>query len=311
MASYSESHALDRICEAESGGGRAFGEERNGWRPDWSGAESGMAQPPADSLLLKVIEGEIIPRLLLAHRGPPTAPPETASVQGKLAAIGDLESFARLVLTSEPGEIVDRVQLLLDGGVRLERIYADLLAPVARLLGLYWSEDRCSFAEVTLGLSRLHRVVHELGRRCRDGAAPAASARHAFFAPSPGEQHTFGLAMLEELFRLAGWQTSSDHGATASTVVRKLTSELLDVVGFSVSCEESLLPLTNLITQTRKTSRNREIVVMVGGRYFTDHPDVAANIGADSVVCGGDDAVNIAEKLVSQTSRNCGKRTLM
>lgn len=316
MASYSEGHALERNCDAESGGGRAFGEDRNGWRPDWSESgspkQSGTAQHPADSLLLKVIEGEIIPRLLMAHREPAAAPPERASgAQEKLAAIGDLDSFARLVLTSEPGEIVDKVQVLLDGGVKLERIYVDLLAPVARLLGVYWNEDRCSFAEVTLGLSRLHHVVHELGRRSPDGVAATATSRRAFFAPSPGDQHTFGLAMLEELFRLAGWQTSSDHGATAGAVIKKLTGELMDIVGFSVSCEESLAPLTTLITNTRKTSRNREIVVMVGGRYLTDHPDVAANIGADSVVCGGDDAVKLAEKLVSGTSRNCGKRTLM
>lgn len=232
------------------------------------------------------------------------------SPQSGLSATGDVDQFARLVLTSEPGEIVDRVQFQLDRGVRLERVYADLLAPVARLLGIYWAEDRCSFAEVTLGLSRLHHVVHELSRRQpATSNTPPKIVRNAFFAPCPGEQHTFGLAILEELFRLAGWQTSSDHGATPASVVETLSRELMDVVGFSVSCETHLAPLSELIARTRISSRNRKIVVMAGGRYFTEHPEAAAKV--DAVVCSGDDAVKLAERLVAETSRDCGKRILM
>lgn len=307
-------------AEQDTGTGRAFGEERYGWRPDWSDNDGKTAPEGArtgstsGSLLVRVIEGEIIPRLLLAHRGPPTGPPASGFVaesSANTAYLGDIESFARLVLTSEPGEIVDRVQFLVDGGIKLERVYLELLAPVARLLGLYWLEDRCSFAEVTLGLSHLHQTVHLLGRRYRETLDPPAIARHAFFAPSPGEQHTFGLAIMEELFQAAGWQTASDHGATKGSIIRTVATDQLDLVGFSVGCANLVDPLVDLITQTRKVSRNREIVVMVGGRFFTDHPEANRDIGADRVLLGGDDAVRIAEELVNEASRRCGTRTLM
>lgn len=320
MARLQNGSPLGRRAEPDSGAGRAFGEERYGWRPDWSDDDSKSAPEGArnggmsDSLLVRVIEGEIIPRLLLAHRGPPTGPPASglaAETSVNAAYLGDIESFARLVLTSEPGEIVDRVQFLVDGGIKLERVYLELLAPVARLLGIYWLEDRCSFAEVTLGLSHLHQAVHLLGRRYREKLDPPAMARQAFFAPAPGEQHTFGLAIMEELFQVAGWQTSSDHGATKSSIMRAVAADQLDLVGFSVGCANLVDPLVDLITQTRKVSRNREIVVMVGGRFFTDHPEANRDIGADRVLLGGDDAVRIAEELVSEASRRCGTRTLM
>lgn len=309
---------MGRLAETDSG--RSFGEERYGWRPDWSVDDSKAAPEGArpgslsDSLLVQVIEGEIIPRLLLAHRGPPGNSPDSgliAKPSGNAAYLGDIESFARLVLTSEPGEIVDRVQFLVDGGIALERVYLELLAPVARLIGLYWEEDRCSFAEVTLGLSHLHQTVHLLGRRYRERAGQPPSGRQAFFAPSPGEQHTFGLAMMEELFQAAGWRTCSDHAATSASILRTVAADTLDLVGFSVGCENLVDPLVHLITQTRKASRNREIVVMVGGRYFTEHPDANREIGADRVLLGGDDAVRIAEELVTEASRSCGTRTVM
>ena len=315
MASFSESQAMDRNCDVDAGANAGFGDERNGWREEWSysgqSADGIAGHAASGALLLKVIEAEIIPRLLLAHRGPPPALETKLALQGKFAAIGDLDTFARLVLTSEPGEIVDRVLVLLEGGIKIERIFIDLLAPAARLLGIYWKEDRCSFAEVTLALSSLHKVVHELGQRCRTDMVKPDLVRRAFFAPSPGEQHTLGLSMLEEMFHLAGWEASCDHGATAGSIVRKLSRDHTDIVGFSVSCENLVLPLTDLIVQTRKVSRNREIIVMVGGRFATDHPDIAATVGADAVICCGDDVVTLAENLVRDAFHSCGKRTLM
>ncbi len=311
---------MGRLAEQDtSSGGAAFGDDRYGWRPDWSVSDSKPAPDSAkhgnvsDSLLVRVIEGEIIPRLLLAHRGPPIGPPDDNSekLTGNAGRLTDIESFARLVLTSEPGEIVDRVQFLVDGGIPLQRVYLELLAPVARLLGLYWQEDRSSFAEVTLGLSHLHQTVHLLGRRYRERTDLPDISRQAFFAPSPGEQHTFGLAMLEELFKVAGWQTSSDHAATNSSILRTVSGKPLDLIGFSVGCENRVDPLVHLITQTRKASRNREIVVMVGGRFFTEHPEAVRDLGADRVLVGGDDAVKVAEELVAAASRRCGTRTLM
>jgi len=279
---------------------------------DWARGLHGIPKPrqrAADvsgSLLTKVIEAEIIPRLLLAHKTPAARSALTDDVpsdtEGTQADIIDSESFAELVLASELHEIVERVDRLLRHGVPLERIFLDLLAPVARRLGEFWEEDRCTFADVTLGLARLHQVLHEIGRR-ECGLNVIGAKRRAYFVPSPGEQHTFGLSMLEEFFLHAGWETASDYSASATMIIETAATQRLDVIGFSVGCKEFLEPLYDLIRRARIASRNPNVAIMVGGRFFSESPDSAAKLGADTVVCDGVHAVQIAEKLVSQFPR--------
>ena len=139
---------------------------------DWSRGLQGLPRVSREfsdlsgSLLTKVIEGEIIPRLFLAHRAlSGSGPPETGQDN-----VLTSEAFARLVLVSESDEILAHVETLLDHGMTLERVFLDLLAPVARKLGEFWEEDHCTFTDVTLGLSRLHRVLHEVARD--NGAGP-------------------------------------------------------------------------------------------------------------------------------------------
>ncbi len=271
---------------------------------DWSRGLKGLPRTnkrspgAAGSLLTKVIEGEIIPRLFLAHRNPPIA--KAAEKSENLTDIGNSDVFARLVLASEPAEIVDRVEALMARGIKLERIFVDLLAPVARKLGEFWEEDTCTFTDVTLGLARLHQVLHEISRRNGGGQYQSAAKRRAYFVPSPGEQHTFGLSMLEEFFLHAGWETASDHSAQESTILKTAREQKLDVIGFSIGCNEFLDSLSQLVERTREASRNRDVIIMVGGRLFLENPGLAAKIGCATVVADGVHAVQTAEALVSR-----------
>ena len=295
------------------GGTQTFEDDACGGGIDWAHGLQGIAKSErrttdaSGGLLTKVIEGEIIPRLLLAHRTPATKAglrSEDCAEPGEAEPdLGTTESFAKLVLAAEPHEIVERLEHLLRRGVRLERIFLDLLAPVARKLGEFWDEDRCTFADVTLGLARLHQVLHEIGRR-DSGSQSVNAKRRAYFVPSPGEQHTFGLSMLEEFFLHAGWETASNHSATAATILETAAAQRLDVIGFSVGCKQYLDPLSDLIRRARIASRNPDVAIMVGGRLFSENPDSATKLGATTVVCDGVHAVQIAEKLVSQSPRS-------
>jgi methanogenic corrinoid protein MtbC1 len=250
------------------------------------------------SLLTKVIEGEIIPRLFLAHSSL-QAPPKDYT--GHLPC----DAFARLVLVSEPDEIVADIESLLDNAITLESIFSELLAPVAHKLGELWLADFCSFADVTLALSRLHSVLHHISRR-HAGSPFRAVGRRAYFAPVPGEQHTFGVAVMEEIFHHAGWETSCDHTPTAAGILHRAATESLDIIGFCVGCQESLDPLSDLIEKTRDVSRNRDLAIMVGGGLFVDNQDLAARFGNATIVADGVNAVRIAEETMSRLP-HCGR----
>ena len=114
-----------------------------------------------------------MPRLVLASRShAPVVPPRP------LFAV-DVEEFARLVLRDEMASAVAYADRARAAGVSQESLYLELLAPAARHLGDLWTEDLLGFAEVTLGLGQLHRVLRELSPAFESGPIQPRQDRRA------------------------------------------------------------------------------------------------------------------------------------
>ena len=179
------------------------------------------------------------------------------------------------------------------------------MVPAARHLGDMWKEDLCDFTDVTLGLCRLHQVLTQLGAGARAQARPAEHDRRALLAPAPGEQHTFGVLMVAEFFRRAGWDVAHVCGPFDGDVLEAVRSESFDVVGFSLSCESRLDTLAATIRSVRRASRNRAIGVLVGGRVFQEHPEQVTCVGADVTALDGRQAPRQARDLLDLVARRC------
>ena len=256
----------------------------------------GLAEPHAADLLPfalhRLVEGEIIPRLLLAHRGDATAP--RAAAPGP----GTAERFAVAALQQEAYGLLVEVDAMLAGGNTVEGIFLDVLAPAARHLGLMWDADECDFVDVTMALWRLQEIVHELAARMPGAAERRGGERRALFAPLPGEQHGFGSLMVEEFFRRAGWTTASELSATEADLVGLVRGRWFELVGLTVTCETNVARLPGLIAALRGASRNPRLGIMVGGKVFTDHPELARGCGADATAADARQAVLVAETLL-------------
>ena len=114
------------------------------------------------SRLSHTIEGDIIPRLMLAFNSPQPAAvrkPRTEDVSGP-----NVDDFIQLLLDHDASVAASYVTTLRSEGTPLPTIYLDLLAPAARRLGEMWEEDECSFTEVTIGVCRMHQVLLEFSR---------------------------------------------------------------------------------------------------------------------------------------------------
>ncbi|MCA3555767.1 B12-binding domain-containing protein [Aestuariivirga sp.] len=207
-----------------------------------------------------------------------------------------VESFTGMVFDDREAEFEQMVERLLAGGASPENLMLDLLAPAARLMGEHWREDHRDFVEVTLGMARLQQLV----RQFRLPATGGAQLRgHALLVPAPGEQHTFGLRVVEEHLLRAGWRVSVHITASASDITRLAAEEFYDFVGFSLSTERLLPALREAALRLRPTARNRQLRVAVGGGLF-DGLDIApGEIGADAIVMDARDAVNQANQWCS------------
>jgi methanogenic corrinoid protein MtbC1 len=249
--------------------------------------------------LTALIESEIIPRMMVAHATRPSAPADGSTV----IAAHEIEAFAPLVMQVEADELLVHVESLIGRGVAFESVLVDLLAPTARLLGEFWNDDRCDFVDVTMGLWRLQEVVHEIAARLPAERPAGSNARRALFAPMPGEQHSLGTVMIDDIFRREGWLTDRLCDATMADLVRHVKDDWFDIIGLTVSCDCNIGPLRSAIAALRKASRNPQVCVMVGGRIFNADPDLAAHVGADGTAPDARTAPKVADDLVRERER--------
>lgn len=261
-------------------------------RPDQS--RQGMS-PIA---LARLIEGEIIPRLLMAHQSAARSNVATPAAGGISAS--EVVGFANLVLAEELDVLRQNAEGFVARGVEVDSLYFDLFSPAAKLLGSMWEEDLCTFSDVTVGLCRLQQLVYEFSDRIRPDDSGAG--RTALFALTPGDQHSFGLVLVVEFFRRAGWRTVCATDASAHDLIDMVKAESFDLIGFSMADEKWLQSLPGVITSLRSASRNPLVRVIVGGRVFTDRPERVAEVGADETAVDARQAVSSAGQLVGKSA---------
>jgi methanogenic corrinoid protein MtbC1 len=251
------------------------------------------------SALLRTIEGEVIPRLILAHRAVPDGNrcDDLASpLRPGSAAVVEL---ARIILRGSKVEALAYLRGLQTLGMSTETIYLELLAPVARHFGVLWEDERSDFVEVTLGLQKLQDLAHQLSEANLDTPASRSKAgRRALFVALPGEQHVFGAQLVGEFLRRAGWDVWDAPGADEADILSLVGKEWFAVVGFSISTASQLPALTTLIRKVRRVSLNRDVRIMAGGLPFVGHPERVGKVGADATAIDGRDAVERAEHLL-------------
>ena len=250
-------------------------------------------------LLAKAVEYEIIPRLMLAHRVPEECAAHPLTAKQRVTP-EDVAVFAELVLHEDDLAVRDCVITLRDRGVPIEAIFLDLLSPVARHLGEMWERDLCSFTEVTVGLGRLQKVLRENSTAFGqfNQAGHSEQGRRILLLPCPGEQHTFGLSLVAELFHRARWDVVTCFLATdaAAVMVKK---DWYDVVGFSLGSETGVDRLRAAMALVRQVSQNPHISIIAGGPIFLLHPEYGEQIQADAIITEGVHAPAQAEKLVA------------
>ena len=253
------------------------------------------APSASNAAISTLIEGEIIPQLLVAHR---LRPERESCPGGCTISAHDLATFAPLPLVLQADELLTHVEALLDRGVGVDAIFVDLLAPTARRLGVLWEEDSCDFLDVTIGLWRLQEVMREIAWGSSQITGPMSGPRRALFAPMPGEQHSFGATMVHEVFGRAGWDSEVLICPEPREIVAKVARRSYDVIGLTISCDASIVPLGDLIKAIRSVSMCPEIQIVVGGHAVNVNPSLAGEVGADGTAPDAPGALALANCLV-------------
>ncbi|KQP62201.1 coenzyme B12-binding protein [Methylobacterium sp. Leaf112] len=250
----------------------------------------------------RIVQTDIIPRLMLLERGerqvrsdvPPKLDTETVA------------GFTDLILGHDVTAVMNAFSALTAKGYCVDDLFLDLLAPSAALLGRMWDDDLCDFIEVTAGLAQLQFLL--AAYRMDGGIAPYDSERRILLMGAPGELHTFGLAIVEQFMRKAGWHVASGLASSPKEIADLVGSEPFGIVGLTLSRESHLDQLAASIQAVRRASLNPSIGVMVGGPVFLEHPEYVERVGADASAVDAATAVLLAQRLLSSVSSKRSKR---
>jgi len=249
----------------------------------------------SSSAISTLIEGEIIPQLLVAHR---MRPCRSVGQGGGLITAEDVARFCPLPLTLQADELLVHVEEYVARGVGIDAIFVDLLAPAARRLGVLWEEDLCDFLDVTIGLWRLQEVMREIAWGSPIITGPLRAPSRALFSAMPGDQHSFGATMVHEVFVRAAWDSEVLVAPDMRQLVAKVANKSYDLVGLTVSCDVTTESLARTIKAIRSVSMCHEVKILVGGHAVNANPALADEAGADGSAADAPGALALANHLV-------------
>lgn len=186
-------------------------------------------------------------------------------------------------LISEDERAGDRAILALRRrGSSAEVLLLDYIGEAARRLGEMWEADEVTFAEVTLGTSRLYRIIRGLRHVVDEVIHKGEAERHILFALVPDESHTLGIEIASELFIRQGWDVDMAVGDDHEYLVKRMEADSYRSLVFVAHSEAMLSPLIALIVSARILQPMATIVV--AGNIVDQIKDVDHLVGADAVM---------------------------
>lgn len=158
---------------------------------------------------------------------------------------------------------------------------ADVYIPeVARRLGVAWEEDTLSFAQVTMGASRLQAILREIGSAwVADGLGKPAGPTLLVILPA-GEQHTLGAMVMAGRLRRSGVSVCMRIAPNPVELAQLAASRSFDGALLSIACQDRLEVCQKLVTTLKQATQGR-LPVAVGGSILDRGDNILELTGAD------------------------------
>lgn len=280
---------MDIVAEATSAATKGWKRAR---QAAFGAAADGAAAPATADQLARLIEADIMPRLMAGYGAP-----LPATGRAVLSADG-IRRFATTLLDDDIGPVFDEVEQLQAAGHGAQALMEGLIAPAVRLLGDWWLADDIDFVDVTMGSWRCQQLLHALSARAPGRAPLPGTVRRALILPAPGEQHVLGAMMVEDAFRRAGWDTRGGPALDEDALAALVARDAFDVIGLSVSCTSRLPALARTLALLRRVAVQPPLLLL-GGPALTGRQDAAA-LGADAIADSAEAAVALAEQRLAR-----------
>ena len=181
------------------------------------------------------------------------------------------------------------VEAALAAGAEPKDIYVNVLAPALASIGEKWRNGDVDVAEEHLASAVATRIIGRMGPRFARRGRPKGTIVTAM---PPGERHGFGLSMLADVFRGAGYSVLDLGPDTPIPSLLASVGHLegeLSAICISVAFDE-LVDVAGEMVSAVKQEIGPGVPVLVGGRGIESEA-VAESMGADGFAHDPDEAV--------------------
>lgn len=251
--------------------------------------QGGRDRGEAAAGVARIVESEVIPRLLQARlraRGEPT--PTAAHVQ----------TLAQLALSRDGAAADAQIFALKAGGLSTATLLDCVIGPAAQRLGDLWRSDALNFVDVALACGRLTAIVRKLGAETE--IAVEAAAPQALVATLEMERHGLGAMVFAHHLRAAGWAVCEAPGADRETLRGLAGAARWDMIAFSVGSDRYADAVAEAVSTARAAARRADPFVIVGGAAVARAPGFATRLGADFGGCDPAAAIARAQSHLSR-----------
>ncbi len=247
-----------------------------------------------ENRLAQAIVSIVIPKLQNAH--PSVERKRETSAVRDMRLQTESDRFIGMVLAESRDAQWQFLCELRQAGLDPEAIFLDVMTPAIRHLGDLWEDDRMSFIDVTTKSSHLQQMMRRLGAEWQTQGSHCGN-RRILLAPAPGEQHTFGLFLLAEMFLKAGWDTIVEPSTSLANLCDCVRLQSYDAIGLSAGSERSLATIAACVHEIRSAACKVDMRVFLGGWAFQTGLTSLDAYGADMVETDAREAVQKANML--------------
>jgi len=191
-------------------------------------------------------------------------------------------------------------QLVLDavrGGMSVKDVYLQVFQPAQREVGRLWQANQLSVAQehyctaaTQLIMSQLYPFIFNTEKSGRRMVATCVG----------GELHEIGLRMVADFFEMDGWDTYYlGANAPAEAIVQAIGDRRADVLAVSATMTFHVARTADLIQAVRDAPAGRTARILVGGYPFNLSPQLWRQVGADASARNAQEAIEVANALVS------------
>lgn len=221
---------------------------------------------------------------------------EAPICQADVAPLAPLaQQFLEAILRGERQRASRMILDAVNAGVSVKEIYLHVFQRSQQEVGRLWQRERISVAQEHYCTAATQLIMSQLYPYI---FATEKNGRTLVAACVPGELHEIGMRMVSDFFELEGWD-SYYLGANMpeADLISTLKERKAELLALSATLTDNVGVAARLIAAVRAADIGHPVRILVGGRPFTEVPDLWQRIGADGSGQDAEEALQAAERL--------------